>query len=349
MKILVRGTNWIGDSVMTIPALRALRAGFPDAEIFLLARVLNEGLFQGRDLVDRVMPIEAAGAGMVPTISLARQLRKERFDVGVVFPNSFASALPLWLAGIPRRFGYATDRRRMLLTDAFPVPDWKASRHEVFYYLCLAGAVEERIQGKGPSGQVDPYPRVEVSAERRQAARELLAQQGVDPARPVVAIGAGSTNSNAKRWPVERFLRTCETLQKTLHAQIVLLGSRGDRAVSEQIVFGLLEKPLDLTGKTSVAEVAAILSVVDLLIANDMGLAHVAPAVGTRTLVIFGPTDPATTRPLSPFADIVRQEVECSPCMLRECPIDHRCMTRIDVDHVCDLATKILNSNDQQT
>ncbi|HEY2867708.1 MAG TPA: lipopolysaccharide heptosyltransferase II [Pyrinomonadaceae bacterium] len=346
MKLLVRGTNWIGDSVMTIPALRALRSAFPDAEIVLMTRAVNEGLFQDADFIDRVLPVETPNSGIAQTVRLARRLRNERFDVGVVLPNSFASALPLRLAGIPRRFGYATDRRKLLLTDSFPVPDWKATRHEVFYYHCLAGAIEERLLGKGPSEQVDLYPRIDISPERREAARAFLIQHGLDLTRSIVAVGAGSTNSNAKRWPAERFVQTCERLQKTLGAKIVLLGSEGDRAVSEQIMSGLGEKPLDLTGRTSIAEVSAILSVVDLLIANDMGLAHVAPAVGTRSLVIFGPTDPATTRPLSQLADVIRHEVECSPCMLRECPIDHRCMTRIGVDYVCDVATQMLKLND---
>ena len=346
MKILVRGTNWIGDSVMTIPALRSLRAAFPEAEIVLLTRAVNEGLFQDGNIVDRVMSIETSRSGIGHTVSLTRRLRKERFDVGIVLPNSFSSALPLKLAGIPRRFGYTTDRRRILLTDAVPVPSWKATRHEVFYYMYLAGALEERLPGKGPGGQADPYPRIEISNDRLDAAREFLGQHSLDLTRPVVAIGAGSTNSNAKRWPVERFVETGDRLQKTIGAQIVLLGSDGDREVSEQIVSGLSERPLDLTGKTSIAEVAATLSVVDLLIANDMGLAHVAPAVGTRTLVLFGPTDPTTTRPLSKLAEVVRHEVECSPCMLRECPIDHRCMTRIGVDNVCNIATRMLKLND---
>ena len=346
MKIVVRGTNWIGDSVMTVPALRALRGAFPDAEIVLLTHAANDGLFRDVDFIDRMMSIDTSKSAIGQVLTLARELRNEKFDVGIVLPNSFASALPLWLAGIPRRFGYLTDRRRLLLTDAFPVPFWKASRHEVFYYVCLAAAIEERLLGTRPSEQADHSPRIDISATRRETAREFLAQHGLDLARPMVAIGAGSTNSEAKRWPAERFLQTSERLQKTLGAQIVLLGSDGDCVVSAKIASGLTEKPLDLTGITSIAEVAAILSVVDLLIANDMGLAHLAPAVGTRTLVIFGPTDPVTTRPLSKLADVIRHEVECSPCMLRECPIDHRCMTRVSVEQVCDSAIKLLRMDD---
>ena len=347
MKILVRGTNWLGDSVMTIPALRALRGAFPDAEIVLLTRAANAGLFQDADFVSRVMRIDRSASGIASSVRLARRLRAERFDVGVVFPNSFASAVPLWLAGIPRRFGYATDRRKMILTDAAQPPDWKDSRHEVFYYLELAKTVEQSILHTSTIHDSDANVRLVVSEARKETARQLLREKGLDLARPVIAIGAGSTNSAAKRWPVERFAETARRLQNETQAETVLLGSPGDRPTSDVIAGSLARKPLELTGETDIEEAAAILSVVDLLVSNDMGLAHVADAVGTRTLVIFGPTNCVTTRPFSPLARIVRHEVECSPCMLRECPIDHRCMTRISVEQVYQTAKLILESNEQ--
>jgi heptosyltransferase-2 len=345
VKILVRGTNWIGDSVMTVPALRALRRAFPDSHIALHTRWSNEGLFRDADFIDRILPISRAESSLAEVIEQARALRGERFDVAIIFPNSFASALTARFAAIPRRFGYSKEMRRLFLTDGIAPPMWKNERHEVFYYLELVKAVEERILGSKIESLREPNTDLLVSASRKEEAREFLAGRGIDFSRPVVAVGAGSVNSEAKRWPAENFSELSRMLISDLDANVILLGSEGDAEVSAAVGKGAGVKLLDLTGKTSVADAVSILSVANLLISNDMGLAHAAPAIGTRTVVIFGPTNPVTTRPYSPLAEVVRHEVECSPCMLRQCPIDHRCMTRISPESVFDAAKKILEQN----
>ena len=346
MKILVRGTNWIGDSVMTVPALRALRGAFPDAEIILYTRKSAGGIFADADFIDRIITIDKE-KGLGAAIRKGRRLRNEKFDLAVTFPNSFASAVTPWLAGIPRRFGYSKDARRVLLTDAVRPPEWKDSRHEVFYYLELIRNVERIMLQTSTISDSDADVSLAVSSSRMENARQLLRERGLDLARPLIALGAGSTNSAAKRWPVERFAETARRLQNEEEASIVLLGSPADRPISNAIAESLTKKPIDLTGETDVEEAAAILSVADLLVSNDMGLAHLADAVGTKTIVIFGPTNHVTTRPFSPLAQIVRHEVECSPCMLRECPIDHRCMTRVTTDQVYQTAQRILEQNDE--
>ncbi|HYJ92306.1 MAG TPA: lipopolysaccharide heptosyltransferase II, partial [Pyrinomonadaceae bacterium] len=227
------------------------------------------------------------------------------------------------------------------------IPAWKDTRHEVFYYRELIKAVESCLVGTSMVYDTEPNSSLAVSSTRKDEAREFLRQQGIDFSRPVIAVGAGSTNSVAKRWPAERFARVAELLQREFDANIILLGSGGDKIVSDEVANLLIFKPIDLTGKTSIADAVSILSVANLLISNDIGLAHVAPAVGTRTVVIFGPTNPVTTRPFSPLAEVVRHEVECSPCMLRECPIDHRCMTRVTVEQVFDVAKSLLGKNDE--
>jgi heptosyltransferase II len=345
VKILVRGTNWIGDSVMSVPALRALRRAFPDSHIALHTRSSNEGLFRDADFIDRILPIDRAESSLTEVIDQARSLRGEKFDVAIIFPNSFASALTARFAGIPRRFGYSQEMRRLFLTDGITPPAWKNERHEVFYYLELVKAVEERFLGSKIESLKEPNTDLSVSPVRKEEARDFLARRGIDFSRPVIAIGAGSTNSEAKRWPAERFSKLIQMLRADLGANIILLGSEGDMVVSAAISNAAEMKPLDLTGKTSVADVTAILSVANLLISNDMGLAHVAPAVGTPTIVIFGPTNPITTRPFSPLAEVIRHAVECSPCMLRQCPIDHRCMIRISAESVFDLARRIIERN----
>lgn len=353
MKILVRGTNWIGDAVMSIPALRELRRIFPDARITLHTRSLTEGLFTDADFIDEIVPFEKGRWVARDVIDNANFLRDDRYDLAVVMPNSFESALTTLLAGVPRRVGYNKDLRGLLLTDPVPVPEWKARRHEVYYYLHLIEQVEKRVLGRETVAMAIPEVTLDVSAERRTAAAAHLAELGVDNSRPVIALGVGSTNSNAKRWPGERYAQLADRLHDDLGAAVVLMGAGSEREIAES-VSSLATRPVtDLTGETGLAEAAATLAGVDLLISNDMGLAHVAAAVGTKTITIFGPTDPKTTRPFSPDAVVARRDVECSPCMLRECPIDHRCMTGLSVDDIFEMARaalaagKELESNDE--
>ena len=185
-------------------------------------------------------------------------------------------------------------------------------------------------------------PVVAVGEVPRQQARELLTNVGVDLNTTIVGLAPGSTNSRAKRWTAEGFARLNDRLQTELNVSVVLLGSAGDKEVAARVVGLAEERPHDLTGETDISLAAGILAEMDLLVSNDMGLAHLAPAVGTKTIVIFGPTNPVTTRPFSDLATVVSAGVECSPCMLRDCPIDHRCMTRISADDVFERAKAIL-------
>lgn len=343
-RILVRSTNWIGDAAMSVPALRELSRIFPDAEIVLHAKSSVEGLFEDADFIDRVLPFEKKSSKIKQTISHADRLGAEDFDLAVLLPNSFESALTTKLAKIPRRIGYNKDLRGLLLTEPIAVPEWKDKRHEVFYYLNLIAEVERRFLGRSSVSSETPDTSLCVSERRREAARKMLHNAGADLSKPVIAIGAGSTNSMAKRWGAAKFAELNDRLQVEFGACVVLVGAPSESDVAERVIAESSLKPLDLTGKTDVAEAAELLSICDLLVSNDMGLAHVAPAVGTKTAVIFGPTNPVTTRPFSDQAVVIRTEVECSPCMLRECPIDHRCMTGVTVDRVMDVCRELLNA-----
>lgn len=346
MKIVVRGANWIGDSVMSVPALRALRQLFPDDEIALHTRSWAEGIFRDADFIDRILTYERPESSLKEVMGQARALKNERFDLAIIFPNSFASALTARFAGIPRRFGFSKEGRRLVLTDPVPIPEWKSTRHEAYYYLELVRAVENGVLGTDSSARYETTTDLPVSDERQADTRDFLTRKGVDLSRPIVALGPGSTNSMAKRWPFERFATVADLLHKEKAANIILLGGPDDVEVAAKISAMSRASLLDLTAKTSLGDAADILSVCDLMISNDMGLAHLAPAVGTATLVIFGPTNPVTTRPFSELAEVLRVEVECSPCMLRECPIDHRCMERVTVEQVFSAAVSKLESND---
>ncbi|MEO6334228.1 MAG: lipopolysaccharide heptosyltransferase II [Pyrinomonadaceae bacterium] len=336
MKILVRGTNWIGDAVMTIPAVRKLRQLFPEANLILQTREWARGILDQSGLFDEIITPN----GFVEEV---RQIRTRQFDLAVVFPNSFSSALAVRMAGVGRSFGYAAQRRSFLLTDAIEMPDWKNARHEVYYYLTLIEAVEQTYLGTVTDSE-DLEPRLTVPCTDSANARDLLRQRGADITLKTVALAPGSTNSRAKRWIPHRFAQLNDMLQGELNCNVILLGSGDDRVISQSVAALSHHQPLDLTGETDIGGVAAILGEVDLLISNDMGLAHLAPAVGSETLVIFGPTNQITTRPFSEKAGIISANVECSPCMLRDCPIDHRCMTRISVKEVFERAKAILNN-----
>ena len=336
MRIVVRGANWIGDAVMTIPALRRLRKIFPDAAISLHTRPWAEGVFRDADFIDKIIPIEGRGS-VRSVIDQSRILREQDFDLAVLFPNSFESALVTRLARVPKRLGYATEQRGFLLTDKLDVPSWKNELHESKYYLHLV----DSLSGEEKD---DEEPELQVSEERRSDARKKLFESGVREGRKVVGIGAGSTNSLAKRWPATSFARLADLLSTVEVADIVFLGNENEAAVSRSVLETAQEGHIDLTGKTDLATATAILSELDLFVSNDMGLAHIAAAVGTPTIVIFGPTNENTTRPLGPHVEVVREPVECSPCMLRECPIDHRCMTRISPERVFESAAKMLET-----
>lgn len=332
---------------MSVPAIRALRQIFPAAEITLHIRTWAEGIFRDVDFVDRIITYERTESGLNEVIEQSRALRAENFDLAVILPSSFASALTARFAGIPRRFGFSKEARGLFLTDPIRQPEWKRSRHEVYYYLRLIEEIETRVIGTNIVSRIEPQIDITVSDERRREALEFLQGRGLEHGKPIVAIGAGATNSRAKRWPVENYATLATRLQNEFGAQLILLGDASEAATSQHIAAAAGGRVLDLVGKTSLADAVAILSVSDLLICNDMGLAHIAPAVGTRTLVIFGPTDPTTTRPFSPLAQIVRHEVECSPCMLRDCPIDHRCMTRIAPTEVFEAAAGLIQKNER--
>ena len=334
MKIVIRGTNWIGDAVMTIPALRQLRRIFPDSEIILHTRAWAERIFRDASFIDGILTFDSKESTLTDVLEQGRVLREEKFDIAILFPNSFASALTARFGGVPHRFGYSREGRRIFLTHPVKIPEWKARRHEVYYYLNLIAEVEKEFFGTQTVLDAEPDSTLEVSPERRERARQILRTSGVDLTRKTVAIGAGSTNSRAKRWLPERFAELNDRLQRELGANVILLGSADEEKVSNKVMERSVFKPIRLTGKTDLDDAVSILAEADLLISNDMGLAHVAPATGTDTVVIFGPTNPETTRPFSPHAEIIRKGVECSPCMLRDCPIDHRCMTWISTDEV---------------
>lgn len=308
MKILVRGTNWIGDAVMSVPALRELRRIFPDSRITLHTRSWADGLFGDAEFIDELVTFDKHRWPIKDVYDNSKFLKDDKFDLAILLPNSFESALTSFLTKVPRRIGYNKDVRGLLLTDPVAVPEWKGRLHEVFYYLHLIAEVERRVLGRSTVSSVMPDGRLEVSDEHKAKARLMLEKAGVDAGRKTVAIVAGSANSPEKRWPVENFAKVIDKIRSDIDANVVLIGTKDETDVSKQIMDWSQLRLIDLTGKTDLGEAAGILSIVDLVLSNDTGLAHVAPAVGTNTVVVFGPTNPDTTRPYSSLAHVLHKK-----------------------------------------
>ncbi|HEV7859461.1 MAG TPA: lipopolysaccharide heptosyltransferase II [Pyrinomonadaceae bacterium] len=349
-RVVVRGTNWVGDAVMTIPALRELRRVLPGAHLTLVTRSWSEGLFRDADFLDQLLIYDRRGMGSVARAT--RQWRSQSFDLAILFQNAFEAALIAAVARVPVRVGYGTDGRRALLTHALPLPSWHGERHEVFYYLNIIYELEKLLRGSSDVMEREPRFDLRVNHARQAEATELLKAHGASlngaslngagMDGPLIALCPGSTNSRAKRWPSERYAALADRFVDEMRARVVLVGSAEEVEVSHAVAGQMRRQPVMLTGRTDLSEAVAVLSIADLLITNDTGPAHIAAALERPTLVIFGPTDPTTTRPFSQRAQLIRRPPECAPCMLRDCPIDHRCMTAITPDEVFARACEMM-------
>ncbi|MBI2957131.1 MAG: lipopolysaccharide heptosyltransferase II [Acidobacteria bacterium] len=332
-KILVRVPNWVGDAVMSLPALRKLREKFPAADITVLARPSVAGLYASVAGVNRVLVFDHRGRhrGLAGLERLAAELRRERFDLAVLFQNAFQAAWLAFRAGIPRRVGYARDARRLLLTEAIAVPKpADIPPHETYYYLELL-----RRAGWLGSLPVIGEIRLEPSAAAGERLRQRLRALGLGEGSDLrVVIAPGAAYGSAKCWLPERFAALADRLAEAYDAAVLLCGTSAEASLGEAIAARMRTKPISLVGQTTLEEFLALLASVDLFIGNDSGAMHLAAGVGLPQVIIFGPSDEAGTGPLNARARVVKHPVSCSPCFLRQCPVDHRCMTRVGVEDV---------------
>ncbi len=338
-RILIRLPNWLGDMVIATPALQVLREKCPKAHITILALSGVSSALQGHPAINRVLTYDRSGRerGLSGLWSLANRLREEDFDLAYVFPNSFASALPVWLARIPERIGYATDGRSLLLTRALKKPSQLAHWHQSAMYASLV---------LGEAQKETPPPRWVVCAEERREAESLLRQSGIKRGRPLLALNPGSVNSAAKRWPVERYAYVARWAVECAGWDVVILGGGSDREAGANIAT-LSRVPLAmLAGQTSLRQFMGILSIADLVLSNDSGGMHVAAALQRPQLSLFGSTDAVTTGPLGPNQYIVRKPVGCSPCVQPVCKEEqHFCMLRIGEEEVVDILAWIYETH----
>jgi heptosyltransferase-2 len=325
--VLVRAPNWLGDVVMSLPTVRAIREIFPRARIAVVARPSVAELYARETSVDQVIRYDARS--FAARRAFAAGLRAERFDCAILLQNAFDAAWMAWMARIPERIGYSRDGRRILLTRPIAVPEpGEIPRHERFYYLELLRR----------AGLMEHFPemaaiRLDAIAAARQAGARRLTELGISG--PVIGISPGAAYGTAKRWLPERFAETA----RKLSGAVLVFGSPSERELCEQVASQTGGR--NLAGETGLTEFIELASICRLFLTNDSGAMHVASALGVPTIAVFGATDDTTTGPTGDSARVVRAHAECSPCLLRQCPIDHRCMTRVTSDTVAAAAFQL--------
>ncbi|HWQ32752.1 MAG TPA: lipopolysaccharide heptosyltransferase II [Blastocatellia bacterium] len=346
-RIFIRGTSWLGDAVMTLPALRRLRAAFPAAHLTLLATPRTAELFTAAPFVEEVIEYRRREAGLRAFAEAVKTMRARRYDLALLFQNAFEAALLAFLGGARLRIGYAAQGRSALLTHPLHhTPDHR-NRHQTLDYLDIVIAAE-RACGLNPNVEQNTTPSLTATASHRSAAAALLERHGIQPGasgQPLIALNTGATNSRAKCWPADRYAALADRLADALNARLILIGAPSEREHAAQVIAQMQRaRAVNLAGETNLNELIGVLDRAALLITNDTGPAHIAAALGRPTLTIFGPTNEFETAPLGVRAEIVRApDIACARCMHRDCPIDHRCMTNLTAEDLLRRAVALLH------
>jgi heptosyltransferase-2 len=333
--ILIRGVNWIGDAVLTIPAVRSVRHAFPDAHISLLVKPWVAEIFSESPDIDEIIMYGENYRGLRGKLRLAKKLREKKFDMAILLQNAFDAALLARLAGIPERTGYKRDGRGFLLTNAVPVEKGILRQHQVLYYLNLLKSAGIKTS--------DTQPYIFLKDDERQGARNLLSSYFPADKGPLVGINPGATYGSAKRWLPDRFAEVIYRTIRELDGRVVIFGSQSEVEIADEILFETekldigqeASRILMISGKTSLRELAALISECDAFVTNDSGPMHMAAALLVPTIAIFGSTDKIATGPFGEDHRIISSSLPCSPCMERECPEDHlRCMKEITANDI---------------
>ncbi|MBI2828744.1 MAG: lipopolysaccharide heptosyltransferase II [Acidobacteria bacterium] len=342
-RVLVVAPNWLGDTVMALPAISDVRHRFPSARLVVAARRAVADIFRLVPFVDELVALQWSGRWWERGVFAgdAGRLRPLGADLAILLPNSFAAAWLASRAAIPARWGYRSDMRAPLLSRAVRRP--KGRLHQGAYYQHLTRALGIE------SGPLEPA--LTVPAGAAAAARRHLLDRGWDGARPVIAFAPGAAYGTAKRWLPRYVARLARDLVRGRQATCVMVGSRRDASTARDVV-NMIEadaarRVIDLTGQTTVEMLAGVLGIATACVSNDSGAMHMAAAVGTPLVALFGPTREYETAPLTRSgrrAEVLTHPVWCRPCMLRECPIDHRCMKGITPDRVRAALTPLLSS-----
>lgn len=318
--ILVKEVNWLGDLVMSLPALRTIRATFASSKLAVLVARELAGFFAGITWIDEVIPYRAASgvATLGRGLEVIRTIRSRHFDLAILFPNSFSAALWVTLAGVPRRAGYATDGRGFMLTHRATPPPGTPTTHQSGYWLRM---LQETL-GATPPADVTAH-KLEPSSGNLQSARGMLANRRGAPGSPLIAIAPAAAYGPAKEWPLVRWAALVDLLHDRHEAECVLVGTAAERVKCEQVAATTRAGALVTAGEAGVGELGALLSLCNGFAGNDSGAMHLASAVGTAAVGVFGSTDPARTGPTGHRVATLYHPTRCSPCFERTCRFGH--------------------------
>ncbi|MEW6594891.1 MAG: lipopolysaccharide heptosyltransferase II [Thermodesulfobacteriota bacterium] len=338
--ILVRSTNWVGDAIMTTPAVRTIRANFPGAKISILAYPWVADIFAASPHVDEVLIYQKKGRhqGLHGLWQLGRELRERCFDMAILLQNAFEAALLANLAGIPVRAGYRRDGRGLLLTHGVTIRPEVRRLHQVHYYQ---GLLAELGLSLGPDELF-----LQLPTETSRWAREFLASRRP---RRVVGLNPGAAYGPAKKWAAERYAGLAARLHREYGATLLVFGTAADQEAAALIKAEAPEQVVDLSGKTTLAEAMALIGCCDAFVTNDSGLMHVAAAQKVPLVAIFGSTDEVATGPFCHTAVILKKALPCSPCFKTHCRFGHyQCMAGIEVDEVFVAVAGLLEAKGEE-
>jgi len=328
-KILVRSTNWVGDTVMMIPSLVAIRRSFPHAQITVLATPWVIALLENHPAVDRIMVMEKSPGFIVSFKELARiisWLRAERFDLAILFQNAFEAAFLAYMGRVRYIVGYDTDGRGFFLTHKVIRDRDILSVHQAEYFLGLIEAMGWEVE--------EGEPILYLNDQDIKSTSLILSSMGIEDSLFVVGLNPGAVYGSAKRWPEDRFAILGDWVAKRWGAKVLLFGSRSEREIAAAVSHHMHANPVNLCGRTTLGQAMALIKRCNLFVTNDTGLMHVAAAFNVPIVAIFGSTDPVATGPMSRNARIVRHGMDCGPCLKEVCPSNHRCMLSIQPDEV---------------
>jgi len=348
-RIVLRGTNWVGDTVMSIPAARELRRMFPQAVIVYWGPTGIAPLALAAGLADKVISFgPEAGGPLRRPFRMRGSLVSGDFDMAVLFQNAFESAFTSWLAGIPWRAGYTTDLRGPLLNLKVPLGDGIRSKHQVFYYLALADFLEAHFYGNKKTSNGPPDCSVPIPEAQMGRAKNLLSSLGVSFDRPFFVLCPGSVNSEAKRWPADSFARLADLIKERLGGQVVFAGASGERCLIDEILSLTKQSgSVNIAGRVDIMDSLAVMRLSEMVISNDTGSAHLAVAARSLVLTIFGPTVPGATAPYGSGAHIIQGAASCAPCRHYRCPVaGHPCMRGVEPDAMLEKIEELLCNRD---
>jgi len=328
-RILVRATNWVGDMVISLPALEAVKENFPQSNLVVLARPWVIPLIENNPAVDQVLPLRK-GRGyltdIIEIIRVAGLIRSMKFDLAILFQNAFEAALLAYLGGIRFRIGYNTDCRGFLLSHSVIRDEKILKVHQVEYYLSILRAMGWEAKTQDPC--------LFVGERDVESIGSILLSKGIQQDDLLVGLSPGAIYGPAKRWPPERFATIGDWAIERWGAKVIVLGSQGEQDICKSLSQSMKHTPMDFSGRTTLGEAMALIKRCHFFITNDSGLMHVASALGRPMVAIFGSTDSNATGPRSEKARVVKHDIACAPCLKPKCPTDFRCMLEIEPSEI---------------